>query len=124
MKPHKHLLIQARFLARGRIPQYYESWMSCLISDLGMKQLTNPKAVMSYEKDNKGITCFSMITTSHIVLHTWEDEHPGFLQLDVYSCKDFEIETVIKRIKDLKVDEHTIQYKFLNREYGFREIEE
>jgi len=123
MIEHKHLLVQARFLARGRIPQYYESWMATLIDDLDMKKLTEPKAVASYVKGNRGITCFCMITTSHIVLHTWEDDHPGLLQLDVYSCKDFKIKKVINRIKDLQVDEHTIQYKFLDREYGFVEVE-
>ena len=63
-----------------------------------------------------------MITTSHIVLHTWEDTHPGLLQLDVYSCKDFEIEKVVEHLKSLWLDEDTIQYKFLDRENGFLEL--
>ena len=122
MLQHKHLLLQARFLARGRRESYYEAWMSTLVKKIGMKELSAPVAKRSYMKGNQGITCSCMITTSHIVLHTWEDDHPGLLQLDVYSCKDFNIQDIIDKLKDLWVDEHTIQYKFLDRESGFREL--
>ena len=122
MLVHKHLLLQARFLARGRIESYYEAWMKTLVGSIGMELLTAPKAVRSNMPGNRGITCSAMITTSHIVLHTWEDDHPGLLQLDVYSCKDFEISDVIEKLKDLWVDEHTIQFKFLDRENGFTEL--
>ena len=83
MEAHKHLLLQARFSARGRVESYYETWMTLLVKKIGMKKLTEPVAVRSHIKGNKGITCSCMITTSHIVLHTWEDTHPGLLQLDV-----------------------------------------
>ena len=96
--------------------------MNILIERIGMEKLTEPKAVRSMDKGNKGITCSCMITTSHIVLHTWEDTHPGLLQLDVYSCKDFNIEEVIDHLKTIWVDEHTIQYKYLDRENGFKEL--
>ena len=122
MLVHKHLLLQARFSARGRVASYYETWMNILIERIGMEKLTEPKAVRSMDKGNKGITCSCMITTSHIVLHTWEDTHPGLLQLDVYSCKDFNIEEVIDHLKTIWVDEHTIQYKYLDRENGFKEL--
>lgn len=122
MLSHKHLLLQARFLARGRVESYYETWMRILVERIDMEKLTEPVAVRSMVKGNKGITCSCMITTSHIVLHTWEDDHPGLLQLDVYSCKDFIIEDVIDHLKNLWVDEHTIQYKYLDRENGFKEL--
>lgn len=124
MLVHKHLLLQARFLARGRVESYYETWMSILVERIGMEKLTKPKAVRSMYKGNKGITCSCMITTSHIVLHTWEENHPGLLQLDIYSCKDFNIEDVIDHLKNIWVDEHTIQYKYLDRENGFKELNE
>ena len=122
MEAHKHLLLQARFSARGRVESYYETWMALLVKKIGMQQLTAPVAVRSHAKGNKGITCSCMITTSHIVLHTWEDTHPGLLQLDVYSCKDFDIQHVVKHLDSLWVDEHSIQYKFLDRENGFTEL--
>ena len=63
-----------------------------------MQELSPPVAVRSHIKGNKGITCSCMITTSHIVLHTWEDTHPGLLQLDVYSL-NFDIQEVVKHLK-------------------------
>ena len=122
MEAHKHLLLQARFSARGRVESYYETWMRLLVSKIGMRELSPPAAIRSHVKGNKGITCSCMITTSHIVLHTWEDTHPGLLQLDVYSCKDFEIEKVVEHLKSLWLDEDTVQYKFLDRENGFLEL--
>ena len=122
MEAHKQLLLQARFSARGRVESYYETWMRLLVSKIGMRELSPPVAIRSHVKGNKGITCSCMITTSHIVLHTWEDTHPGLLQLDVYSCKDFEIEKVVEHLKSLWLDEDTVQYKFLDRENGFLEL--
>ena len=119
---HKHLLLQARFSARGRVERYYETWMDILIERIGMEKLTEPKAIRSMSAGNRGITCSCMITTSHIVLHTWEDTHPGLLQLDIYSCKDFNIKEVTDHLKTLWVDEHTIQFKYLDRENGFKEL--
>lgn len=120
---HKHLLLQASFKARHRIEKYYEVWMRNLVKNIKMEELTAPVAKRSYMAGNMGITCSCMITTSHIVLHTWEDKHPGLLQLDVYSCKDFNIQDVIDKLKDLWVCEDTIQYKFLDRKNGFRNLD-
>ena len=34
MEAHKHLLLQARFSARGRVESYYETWMRLLVKRL------------------------------------------------------------------------------------------
>lgn len=122
MNEHKHLMISADFLRDIFSTSWYETWMSGLIEDLDMTPLVEPKAVRDKTKGNEGITAFSIITTSHIVLHTWETIMPYKLQLDVYSCKGFDINTVIFRLKDFDI--HNVKYKFLNRENGFISIDD
>ena len=117
MIEHKHLMISANFIRRVYSSSWYETWMTRLIEDLEMTALVAPKAVRDNTIGNEGITAFSIITTSHIVLHTWESEMPHKLQLDVYSCKSFTIKTVLDRLQNLNVS--NVKYKFLDRENGF-----
>lgn len=117
MIEHKHLMISANFIRRVYSSSWYETWMTRLIEDLEMTALVEPKAVRDNTVGNEGITAFSIITTSHIVLHTWESEMPYKLQLDVYSCKSFRIKTVLDRLENLNVS--NVKYKFLDRENGF-----
>ena len=117
MIEHKHLMISANFIRRVYSSSWYETWMTRLIEDLEMTALVEPKAVRDNTIGNEGITAFSIITTSHIVLHTWESEMPYKLQLDVYSCKSFRIKTVLDRLENLNVS--NVKYKFLDRENGF-----
>ena len=117
MIEHKHLMISANFIRRVYSSSWYETWMTRLIEDLEMTAFVEPKAVRDNTIGNEGITAFSIITTSHIVLHTWESEMPHKLQLDVYSCKSFRIKTVLDRLENLNVS--NVKYKFLDRENGF-----
>jgi len=57
----------------------------------------------------------ALIETSHIVLHIWDENNPGLFQLDIYSCKDIEIDLVIDYFKN-SFNVEKLQYKFLDRE--------
>ena len=122
MIEHKHLMVSADFIRDVSVTQWYETWMSGLIEDLNMTALVEPKAVRDVTAGNEGITAFSIITTSHIVLHTWETQDPFKLQLDVYSCKPFEISTVLDRLQNFNIS--NVKYKFLDRENGFETLDE
>jgi len=70
---------------------------------------------------NRGITGAAIIETSHIVMHIWDEVHPALMQFDVYSCGEFDPETICDKIdKDFTV--HKIEYKFLDREHDLKEI--
>lgn len=69
-----------------------------LIKALKMKKLTE----FFYKKvDNKeegrGLSAFQMITTSHIAMHFDDAGRTGYL--DIFSCKTFDPDTVIKMVK-------------------------
>jgi len=70
---------------------------------------------------NKGLTVMAVIETSHIVMHVWDEVSPALIQLDIYSCGDFDEHDVCKKIsKDFDLSK--IEYKYLNRETGLTDI--
>jgi len=63
----------------------------------------------------------AVIETSHIVMHVWDEPNPALIQLDIYSCGDFDEHDVCKKIsKDFDLSK--IEYKYLNRETGLTDI--
>ena len=69
----------------------------------------------------KGLTVMAVIETSHIVMHVWDEPNPALIQLDIYSCGDFDEHDVCKKIsKDFDLSK--IEYKYLNRETGLTDI--
>ena len=122
---HKHLLIRAEV---DNCPMrdnlgYVLDWMQSLITKIDMKLMQGPNISYVDQEGNRGITCMALIETSHIVLHIWDEQKPGLFQLDVYSCKSFDLNIVIKHLKD-SYDVTKLQYKFLDRKTDLIMIEE
>ena len=122
---HKHLLIRAEV---DNCPMrdnlgYVLDWMQSLITKIDMKLMQGPNISYVDQEGNRGITCMALIETSHIVLHIWDEQKPGLFQLDVYSCKSFDLNIVIKHLKD-SYDVTKLQYKFLDRTTNLIMIEE
>ena len=113
---HKHLLVRAEV---NNCPTkddlgYVLSWMNNLISTIDMKLMQGPNISYVDQIGNRGITCMALIETSHIVLHVWDEQSPGLFQLDVYSCKSFDLNIVLSCLKD-SFNITKLQYKFLDR---------
>ena len=47
------------------------------------------------------------------MLHSWEKTEPNLVQLDVYSCKDYDKNIVIEEINRFKP--LSLKYKFIDR---------
>ena len=107
---HKHLLVNATFEQTPFIDtNFTESWITNLVNIIDMEILHKPIAVKCEEKDNEGISAFCLITTSHIALHSWEEKEPNLVQLDVYSCKQFDqhlIENELKKFSPIRIGSH------------------
>ena len=120
---HKHLLIRAEV---NNCPSEKDlsvvlSWMKKLIRSIDMKLLQGPNISYVDQPGNRGITCMALIETSHIVLHIWDESDPGIFQLDVYSCKSFDINSVIKCLSQ-GFEVIKIEHKFLDRNTGLKLI--
>ena len=122
---HKHLLIRAEVdncPAKDDL-DYVLTWMNNLIKKIDMKLLQGPNISYIDQIGNRGITCVALIETSHIVLHIWDEQTPGLFQLDVYSCKSFDLNLVVSCLKD-SFEINKLEYKFLDRTSGLRLIDE
>ena len=96
-------------------------WFQKFIHEIGMKVMMGPYVKYSNMVGNRGITGAAIIETSHIVMHVWDEPDPALLQFDVYSCGEFDPETICNKIKrDFNTTK--IEYKFLDRENDLSEI--
>jgi S-adenosylmethionine/arginine decarboxylase-like enzyme len=118
---HKHLIVRAEVYRPPMDEEFLRRWLNQFIEEIGMKVMMGPFVQYSNMVGNRGITGAAIIETSHIVMHVWDEVHPALMQFDVYSCGEFNPETICKKIeKDFTV--HKIEYKFLDREHDLKEL--
>ena len=111
---HKHLIIRAEVSNPPRYEQNIIDWTKHLIDDIGMKILLGPYATYCDKPGNKGFTRATIIETSHVVVHTWDEQSPRLVQLDVYTCSELDPQVVFDALE--KWDPVKIDYKYLDRE--------
>ena len=120
---HKHLIVRAdiSWCPKEEDLNKISDWVRGLIKKIEMKLLAGPYTTYVNDIGNKGMTSVAIIETSHIALHIWDETQPGLLQLDVYSCADFNAQEIFDEVdkvfKTLKME-----YKFLDREKGLVEV--
>ena len=98
---HRHFIfraIGAVALGAGDVEKVNQ-WVLDLVRKIDMEILIAPQTVYCDLAGNEGITSICVISTSHVALHAWESSKE--IQLDVYSCKPFPIETVASHIEEL-----------------------
>ena len=118
---HKHLIIRAE---ANKVPTDEEiliHWLKEFIDFIGMKILMGPYVKYCKMEGNRGITGIAVIETSHIAIHIWDEPVPALIQMDVYSCADFDPYKIANKIKE-DFDVVKIDYKYLNRETGLKLI--
>ena len=118
---HKHLIIRAEVQNPIICTDYVSKvWMPELIERIGMKVLMGPYAVYSDMEGNRGLTCATIIETSHIVMHIWDEDDPAMVQLDVYTCSTLEPKDVLASLSEMKPI--SISMKYLDREHDLTEL--
>lgn len=116
MLKHQHVIIRAEVMQPPG-PNDTEStqlWFKNLIEAIGMKILLGPFVVYSDMPGNRGMTGISAIETSSITMHAWDEESPGVIQLDVYTCADLDLPIVFDHLKVFAPKE--IEYHFIDRD--------
>ena len=112
---HKHLIIRAELKNPPKCAEAIQDWMKVLVDKIGMKILMGPYAVYSDMVGNQGLTAVTIIETSHIAMHVWDEVDPALMQLDVYTCSTLNIQDVFGALSDFSpVD---VQYKYIDREH-------
>lgn len=122
MKPlvHKHLIVRAEVNQPPKDENRAKEFLRELIEGINMKILFGPEARYVDIPGNRGLTCFAIIETSHVVMHTWDEMDPGIIQLDVYTCGELDTNVVFDFLKQF--DPVKIDYKYLDRESDLHEI--
>ena len=118
---HKHLIIRAEVNNPPKDVEYLTQWMKDFISFIDMKIMLGPYVAYCDKEGNRGITAVSVIETSHIAMHVWDELVPAMMQLDVYSCAEFDPYKIAEKLKQ-DFDVVKLDYKFLNRETGLKPI--
>ena len=78
---------------------FVHGFLDKLPDEIGMTKINGPH-VMTYngpKEDDWGVSGFVMIAESHISVHTFPDR--SYVNIDVFSCKDFDHERVLERGK-------------------------
>jgi len=117
---HKHVIIRAEVLNPPTDEKLVSNSVKTLIELIGMKLLMGPYAKYVDMPGNRGLTVASIIETSHIVMHTWDECDPAMIQLDVYTCGPFDPNIVFTWLEQYKTTK--IDYKYIDREFDLHEI--
>lgn len=113
---HKHLIVRAELNTPPKCTSAIDLWMRKLVEQIGMKILMGPYSVYSDMVGNQGLTAVTIIETSHIALHVWDEVDPALMQLDVYTCSTLNIDDVFKALEQFEPVK--VEYKYIDREYG------
>ena len=119
---HKHLIVRAELKNPPKSTADINSWMSELVDTIGMKILMGPFSVYSDMVGNRGLTAVTIIETSHIALHVWDEVEPALMQLDIYTCSSLDIEDVFEAITQWEPTK--TEYKFIDRENSLMLIDQ
>ena len=118
---HKHLIIRAEASKPPTDEEQLQNWMREFIESINMKVFMGPYVKYCNMAGNRGITAVAIIETSHIAMHIWDEPKPALMQLDVYSCGEFNVKEICDTIKE-EFNVKKIEYKYLNRETGLVDI--
>jgi S-adenosylmethionine/arginine decarboxylase-like enzyme len=117
---HKHLIVRAEVKNPPKDETRAKEFLRELIEGINMKILFGPEARYVDVVGNRGLTCFAIIETSHVVMHTWDECDPAMIQLDVYTCGELDTNVVFDFLQQFDVIK--MDYKFLDRETDLHEI--
>lgn len=116
MLKHKHLIVRAEINNPPSADDLDKMnfWFQDLIESIGMKILSGPHTVYCPVIGNRGYTGVCVIETSHIAIHTWDEDSPATIQLDVYTCSELDVEIVFSKMKQF--DPTMIDYTLIDRD--------
>lgn len=116
---HKHTIIRAMVNNPPKNTTLCEEWTNRLIKNIDMKVMVEPKAYYCNKEGNRGLTCVAIIETSSITMHCWDECKPAIIELDVFSCKDYDINDVVTMLKEF--DLVSFDIRCLDRTAGLKE---
>lgn len=113
---HQHIIVTASGLASPpRTAEAVVVWLAKLVDKVGMRILLGPYATRCETLGNEGVTGIVCIETSHSSCHFWDVDCVPFGKMDLYSCKDFDVQVVLDHFAEFDPDH--IHYIVLDRNH-------
>ena len=97
---HLHLIIRGYVANPPKAEEVLNNWLTTLVHKVGMQVVAGPTSVYVDEPGNEGITGTITLATSHAAIHIWDAKVPGLVQFDIYSCKEYSIESVLDHFNE------------------------
>lgn len=107
VREHKHVIVRAYVNNPPKDKEQLSEWCNNVISDVGMKLIGGPLVVYSDMKGNEGYTAVAILDFSHLAIHTWDNISPALIEFDLFSCKDFDINLVMKRLDEFEINSYS-----------------
>lgn len=110
MLKHTHYLLKCT-ISRDKVHHLTErniaKWLKSLVKALKMKIIDGPHCTSTEISGNTCVTGFVIIPTSHIVIHIFTDDTFPEVNLDIYSCSQFDKSVILFYLRRL-VGNHII----------------
>lgn len=113
---HQHLLIRGFAKKPFNKVSDLNIWFIELVNKVDMVVVAGPTSVYVSEEGNEGLTGTVTLATSHASIHIWDNQEPSLFQFDIYSCKQFDIETVVKHLDEMELVSY--DYIMIDRNNG------
>jgi S-adenosylmethionine/arginine decarboxylase-like enzyme len=97
---HKHLIVNAKVQRPVESEVVLVDWFRKLVEVIDMKILIEPSAKYCDTLGNEGVTGTVVIETSHASIHIWSKAPEPYVRMDVYSCKYFNEDDVIRHLDE------------------------
>ena len=115
-----HLTIDVKNASQSKLSDInlHFEFLNSLPKLIGMTPITQPY-VFPYSglvPEDKGITGFQVIAESHISIHSFQEK--GWCFIDIFSCKNFDVNKAIEYTKSLFGDCDT-EISLVKRGIGF-----
>ncbi len=110
-KFHKHLILNAVVKNPIMTEEDCNCWLAELVNVIDMDILIPPHSKYCDIEGNEGVTGTCVITTSHVSIHIWSNVEKPYIRMDVYSCKDFDVQKVMDYVNDtmgVEVEGHIV----------------
>ena len=119
---HKHLMIRGKINNPPKDTSVVITWLESFVELLGMKILQGPFSSYVSQPGNTGLTAVVMIETSHIAFHIWDEEEPGLMQFDLYTCGRLDLQSALNEITTF-FEFVSLDYLLYDREDGLNLVD-
>jgi S-adenosylmethionine/arginine decarboxylase-like enzyme len=95
---HQHLVVSAEVARETVTSDELAGWLLSVVTRVGMRPITEPVVAYSDAPGNTGFLGILGISTSHLSIHHWDCCVPSLLQFDLYSCKAYDVASVLDEV--------------------------